>query len=242
MHTSLSAAQIEQLRRDAKRLGRTLSIPHSEALDRIAAQHGFRKWSLLSKHRTPGAAPCGALPPALPLTPAPCPEPPDSRRRYYLHGDQFEDDTSRYYCAHCDVFFDAAHFASHGLHTGERFLQQLERWNKRDWRSRMDWRRPEEAVNLLQESALATRVQYQALRPAFSDWLRAQGRRIRTGERRDNIALMAHGLVASRGLPTRPKSLPELKEHYQSWGKQHFELEALEAAWSEFLAQCVGSH
>jgi hypothetical protein len=137
MNTSLSAAQVEQLRRKAKRLGRTLSIPHSEALYRIAAQHGFRNWSLLSKHSTPGAAPRGALPPAPPLAPAPRPEPPDSHRRYYLHGDQFEDDPSRYYCAQCDVFFDAPHFASHGRHTGERFLERLERWNKRDWRSRM---------------------------------------------------------------------------------------------------------
>lgn len=240
MNTSLPAAQVEQLRRNAKRLGRTLSIPHSEALDRIAAQHGFRNWSLLSKHSTPGAAHRGALPPAPPLTPAPRPEPPDSRRRYYLHGDQFEDDPSRYYCAQCDVFFDAAHFASHGRHTGERFLARLERWNKRDWRSRMDWRRPDDAVNLLHESALAARAQYEALRPAFSDWLRIQGRRMRAGERRDNIALMALGLVTSRGLPTRPKSLPQLKEHYQSWGKQHFELEALEAAWAEFLAQSAG--
>lgn len=237
MHTLLSAAQVEQLRRDAQRLGRTLSIPHSEALNRVAAQHGFRNWSLLSKHNTPGAAPRGALPPAPPPTVAPRPQPPDARRRYYLHGDQFEDDPTRYYCAQCDVFFDATHFASHGPHTGERFLERLERWNKRDWRSKMDWRRPDNAVNLLQEPALAARAHYQALRPAFSDWLRAQGRRMRAGERRDSIAFMALGLVSSRGLPTRPKSLSQLKEHYQSCGKQHFELEALEAAWAEFLAQ-----
>lgn len=240
MHTSLSAAQVEQLRRNAKRLGRTLSIPHSEALDRVAAQQGFSNWSLLSKHSSTGSAPSATQPPAPTPTAAIRPEPPDLRRRYYLHGDQFEDDPSRYYCAQCDVFFDAAHFASHGQHTGERFIERLERWNKRDWRSKMDWRRPDDAVNFLQESALAARAQYQALRLAFSDWLRAQGRRMRSGERRDNIALMALGLVTSRGLPTRPKSLPELKEHYQSWGKQHFELEALEAAWTEFLAERTG--
>jgi len=43
----------------------------------------------------------------------------------------------------------------------------------------MNWRCPDEAVNLLHESALAARVQYQTLRPAFSDWLMAQGRRLR---------------------------------------------------------------
>ena len=240
MSTSLSAAQVEQLRRNAKRLGRILSISHSEALDRIAARHGFKNWSLLTKHSKP-ASQHSAPPSAPPPTPASRPEPADPRRRYYLHGDEFEDDPSRYYCAQCDVLFDAAHFASHGPHTGERFLERLERWNKRDWRSKMDWRRPDDAVNLLQESALAARAQYQALRPAFSDWLRAQGRRMRAGERRDDIALMALGLVTGRGLPTRPKSLPQLQEHYQSWGKQHFELEALGAAWTEFLAERAGS-
>lgn len=234
MPSSLSAAQVEQLRRNAKRLGRTLSISHSEALNRIAEQNGFKNWSLLSKHSA-AVASAGA-PPSPPPAVAVRTEPTGSRQRYYLHGDQLEEDPSRYYCAQCDVFFNAAHFATHGPHTGERFLRRLEDWNKRDWRSKMDWRRPDDAVNLLQQDALAARAQYQALRPAFSDWLREQGRRLRTGERRDNIALMAMGLLTSRGLPTRPKSLPQLREHYESWGKQHFELEALEAAWAEFLS------
>lgn len=240
MHTSLSAAQVEQLRRNAKRLGRTLSISHSEALDRVAAQHGFRNWSLLSKRSSARTAPSGTLSPGPPTT-ASRPEPADPRRRYYLHGDQYEDDPARYYCARCDVFFDAKHLLSHGPHTGERYLESLARWSKRDWRSKMDWRRPDDAVNLLHESALAARAQYQALRPAFSAWLLAQGRLLRAGERRDNVALMAINMLSSRGLPTRPKSLPQLRDHYQSWGKQHFELEALEAAWAEFLAEQTAS-
>lgn len=237
MSASFSAAQIEQLRRNAKRLGRTLSIPHSEALDRIAAELGFKNWSLLSKHSAPASQPSVAPPSPPPSTPPPKGAPPDPRQRYYLHGDQFEDDPTRYYCAQCDVFFDAKHLLSHGPHTGERYLESLARWAKRDWRSKMDWRRPDDAVNLLHESALAARAQYQALRPAFSDWLLTQGRRLRAGERRDNVALMAISLLSSRGLPTRPKSLPQLRDHYQSWGKQHFELEALEAGWTEFLAE-----
>ena len=237
MSTSFSAARVEQFRRNAKRLGRTLSIPHSEALDRVAAEQGFKNWSLLSKHSAPAltlGAPPPTLPPSVPTIKVP---PADPRQRYYLHGDQFEDDTSRYYCSHCDVFFAATHFASHGPHTGERYLNSLARWAKRGWRSKADWRRPDAAVNLLHESALAARAQYQELRPAFGDWLLAQGRRLRAGERRDNVALMAVGLLPSRGLPKKPKSLLQLREHYQSWGKQHFEMEALEAAWDEFLSQ-----
>jgi hypothetical protein len=239
MSTPLSLAQIEQLRRNAKRLARTLSIPHSEALDRLAVQQGFRNWSLLSKHAPqtsqagPEASEATKPPPLVSSVSI------DPRRRYYLHGDQMEDDSSRYYCAQCDVFFEASHFATHGRHTGERFLQRLERWHKRDSHSQMTWRRPDDAVNLLQESALAARSEYQALRPAFSDWLRTQGRRMRAGDRRDNIAFMAIGLISSRGLPTRPKSLPLLLDHYRSWGRQNFELKALEDAWDEFLAAHV---
>lgn len=233
MSTPLSAAQIEQLRRNAKRLARTLSIPYSEALDRMAVQQGFRNWSLLSKHTSkPGPESSGATTPP----PSPSAAATDPRRRYYLHGDQMEDDPSRYYCAQCDVFFEAQHFATHGRHTGERLLQRLERWNKRDGHSQMNWRRADDAVNVLREPALAARAEYQALRPAFSNWLREQGRRMRTGERRDNIAFMAIGLVSRRDLPTRPKSLPLLVDHYRRWGRQSHELKALEDAWDEFLS------
>lgn len=107
---------------------------------------------------------------------------------------------------------------------------------KQDKQSQLNWRRSENAVNVLRESALAARAEYQALRPAFSDWLREQGRRMRTGERRDNIAFMAIGLVSRRGLPTRPQSLPLLIDHYSRWGHQRYELKALEDAWDEFLA------
>ena len=50
MATFFTAAQLEQFRRDAKRLGRQLSIPLSQAQDRIAVEHGFKNWSLVAKH------------------------------------------------------------------------------------------------------------------------------------------------------------------------------------------------
>ncbi len=241
MSTSLSSAQVEQLRRNAKRLGRTLLISHSEALDRIAARHGFKNWSLLSKHSTPASSPAGAIhdtPPTAPI-PSEAKAAWAPRRRYYLHGDRYEDDQSRYYCAQCDVFFDADHFASHGPYTGERYLASLARWAKSGGRSKMDWRRPDDAANLLHESAIAARAQYQALRPAFSEWLQLQRKRTRAGERRDNVGFMALELITSRGLPKTPKSLPLLREHYQRHGAQHYVQEALEKAWGEFLAQRV---
>lgn len=52
-------ALLEQLRRNAQRLKRDLGIPLNEAQNRIAAEHGFRNWSLLSKQclaATPASA------------------------------------------------------------------------------------------------------------------------------------------------------------------------------------------
>lgn len=46
-------ARIEQLRRDAKRLGKSRGLSHAEALDAVAAEHGFRNWSLLARSTQP---------------------------------------------------------------------------------------------------------------------------------------------------------------------------------------------
>jgi len=54
--TSFTTAQLERFRREAKKLGRQQSITHSEALDRIAAEQGYKNWSLLAKHSESPAA------------------------------------------------------------------------------------------------------------------------------------------------------------------------------------------
>lgn len=46
---SFSPAQIERFKRDAKAVHRELSIPHSQALDRLAIDNGYKNWSLLMK-------------------------------------------------------------------------------------------------------------------------------------------------------------------------------------------------
>lgn len=240
MTMTISVAQLEQLRRSAKRLSRSQSIPLSDAQNQLAVRNGFRNWSLMAKHSASAqrTAPhvVAATASAHLVQPRPVLEQPDPRQRYYLHGDQYEPDPSRYYCAHCDVFFGEDHFAEHGPHTGERLLERLETWQKRDQRSQMTWRRPDNAVNILEAGALAARVQYQALRPKFSEWLKAQRNRAQARERLDEIAFMAWDFVTSRGLPTTPKSLRQLQDHYRRRrGAQRPQLDALEAAWDEFL-------
>lgn len=238
MLTSFTPAQIDQLRRDAQRLRKQESLTHYDALNRIAAKHGYRNWSLLSKHSAAPASSAVSASSSSPVPPSPPrvlrpAEPADPRRRYYLHGDQDEEDPARSYCAHCDVFFDAAHFSSHGPHTGERFLERLERWASRDARSQATWRRPDNAANVLEADALAARSDYQAGRQAFSDWLWAQ-----RGEK-DRTGLMARGLMTARGLPKTPKSLSQLVRHYERSGKQYFSPSTLFEAWEKFQRQAA---
>jgi hypothetical protein len=45
----VTETQLKQLRRDAKRLARSESIPLHEAQDRLAAQRGFGNWSQMIK-------------------------------------------------------------------------------------------------------------------------------------------------------------------------------------------------
>jgi hypothetical protein len=236
MLTPFTPAQVDQLRRDAQRLRKQQSLTHYDALNRIAVEHGYRNWSLLAKNSAspPPAGAAAITPTSLPFKPpaaAGSQRPKDGRQRYYLHGDQYEEDAARYYCAQCDVFFDAPHFSTHGRHTGERFLERLERWVKRVARSQETWHRPDGAPNLLEADALAARAEYQAKRQAFSDWLWAQRlEKHRTG-------LMARGLMTARGLPKTPKSLSQLVRHYERNGKQYFSPNTLFEAWDKFRRQ-----
>lgn len=45
----LTDAQVEQIKRDAKRTRRALGITHGEALNRHAAQRGFSSWAALMR-------------------------------------------------------------------------------------------------------------------------------------------------------------------------------------------------
>ena len=51
MGPRLTVAQLEQLRRDAKKLARTQpQLSHHQVLDQMAQSQGFQNWSLLAKH------------------------------------------------------------------------------------------------------------------------------------------------------------------------------------------------
>ena len=50
MQTSYTTTQIERLKREAKKRSRATDLTHTQALDLVAVEHGFRNWSLLAKH------------------------------------------------------------------------------------------------------------------------------------------------------------------------------------------------
>jgi transcriptional regulator with XRE-family HTH domain len=45
----IDAHQVENLKREAKALRKSLNITHAEALDRLAVRNGYKNWSLLAK-------------------------------------------------------------------------------------------------------------------------------------------------------------------------------------------------
>ena len=225
MAVSFSSSQIDRFKREAKKLVRELSIPHSEALDRIAARQGFKNWSLLVKHSD-------AAPAIKDASPVPRKSAPSNQDRYYLHGDQDEDNPVLFYCARCDVFTEAEHFDDPQQHRGEthgeRYLGSLDRWNQRSPESKVNWRRPADAVNLLAGIAMAERDAKEAARAPFHRWLLTQV------DRGDPVGDLAVDARRDKTFPTGASNRREL-ERYLSRHGDHV-VRALREAWREFSA------
>lgn len=223
MANSLSFAQISRLKREAKKAVREGSVTHAEALDRIAAAHGFANWSLLSKtHVSRGA----------PLKPASAKARALVQKRYYLHGDQDETDSSLFYCVRCDSFCPPEHFANARLHPGQshemRYLESIERWNERGAKWRAEWRRPSDPVNLLAAAAVEVNACYQSSRSPFHRWLLAQI------SRDDVVADLAVDVRSDRGFPVSATCPDEIRAYLSRHGDHA--LDALDEAWDEFSA------
>lgn len=221
MAIQFSSAQINRFKRHAKKLADQLTLTHSEALDRIAREHGFTNWSLLSKHGETPTARRVAKPTQSQSALLP---------RYYLHGDQDEGDATLYYCARCDIFSERDHFDDQRVHSGEshemRYLASVERWNERDARSRATWRRPEDAVNLLAARAVAMNVAYQQSRSPFHRWLLDQV------DRDDRVGDLAVDARSDTNFPLAATTQRELQSYLSKYG-DHV-LMALRQAWREF--------
>lgn len=224
MKLTISPAQLEQLRRNAKRLARDESIPLHEAQARIAADSGFRNWSLLAR----GVDAAQSKPQT------PTGQPVDIRRRHYLHGDQSETDGIRYYCAMCDQMVPAEHFkdGSHDLKKSiERYVRSIrnfEAWTPTELRN---WRRPDDAANLLDEDVTAyhaAQAAKEASRSRFHRWILTQTRR------EDAIGDLARDIESDKDFPVAETSLEALIDYMDAAGAIDDALKAMRAAHAKF--------
>ena len=229
MNHSYSAAQLEQFRRDAKRLARQTSIPHHEALDQVAARKGARNWSLLAKHSVASAAAPASPTATSPSMPAQ-PEGSDRRVRYYLHGDEVEGDPTKFYCAQCDLFVVSGHFfAEHPRKvTLARCSDALERWRRLPAAQRARHRRPAGAANMLESLAVAAAAAHEASRSPFHRWLEQQK------GRNDPIGDLAGDVLSDEEFPVTANSLKQVRRYVESQGAFDSVIEALNSAWIEF--------
>ncbi len=220
MPSSLPAVQIAQLRRNAKRFAREENIPLHESQDRLAQSKGFKNWSLLAK--CDGRVPTRARPPA------------PSTRRYYLHGDQYELDRTRYYCAECDVFFGPEHFnEAHRVDHGERALKAIERFERAPDDFASNVHRPKDAPTILGTAiaaAKAAREAREAARSPFHQWLDQQK------HREDPVGDLAYDILHDKYFPIETSTLPAVRRYLSKYLASRKVLAALKEAWREFEA------
>lgn len=215
MTTSFSPAQLDRFRREAKQLSRDLSITHSEALDRIAVQHGFKNWSLLSRHSFVASAISTAAG--------------TNRSRYYLHGDVVEGEPDKCYCARCDVLWGLDHFLPTSWHKDgndvERFLSSFNAWNKLSTSEKGRSYRPVGAPNVLQKAAEAAQAAHERSRSPFHRWLEGQIGRA------DPVGDLAVDAFRDKNFPVSASSRRELEDYLRPHGSHA--VEALLEAWHD---------
>ncbi|HEY8875983.1 MAG TPA: YozE family protein [Roseateles sp.] len=231
MTTPLSEAQLERLRRDAKRIARDKSIPLSEAQQQLAVERGFKNWSLMASATNTVVA--ATAPPPRTATPVAPVERPFWLSRLYLHGDASEDEPGGYFCVRCDAMRPIEHFQPGGDHGDqtvnfERFLYSHGRWLERR-EERPDRERLDDAPNLFHADAYAARAKYEASRSEFHKWLDTQ-------RNRDTpVGDLASDILRDKKFPVGASTKEEL-DGYLGGHRSHVQ-EALNQAWKSFQAR-----
>ncbi|VVE50597.1 hypothetical protein PCO31111_04696 [Pandoraea communis] len=225
MKPTISLAQLEQLRRNAKRLARDKCIPLHEAQARIAADCGYRNWSQLVRGGDSAKVP----------TRVPAASSIDARTRHYLHGDQSETDVAQYFCVMCDQMALAEHFFD-GMHDREKSVERylrsalnFEVWSPAELRN---LRRPGNPTNVLSEDVAAyheARVAKEASRSPFNRWILLQI------NRDEPIGDLARDVKSDRDFPVSEASLEELIDYLSSQGAVDGAIRAMRDAHAEFL-------
>lgn len=215
--------ELNQLRREAKRLKKEAAISHCKALDQIAVAQGWKDWPTLAAAARPGAESPGER---------------EARHseatRFYVHGDESEEDPAQYYCELCDRFAPGEHFnASHADGSWRETLKSLEAWRKLPFDTKRQYRRPDAASNLHQDTypmpgrAPAPRVQRTEESGMFHAWLCQQD------WRPDEVGDFARLVASDAAFPVASDAIEVIRSHLSSGSAQ--EKNAFEEAWEEFL-------
>lgn len=140
--------------------------------------------------------------------------------RYYLHGDNSEDDANLYYCAICDVFASKDHFAPHGSRNRERYDRSRARLKN----LRAPYSRPKSPVTLAEEWPKPIRP----TRSPFYRWLTKQS------DRDDPIGDLSNDVTRDNSFPSNSQSLSRLERHIALKRGCEDALTALREAFAEF--------
>lgn len=235
MPTVLSSAQLERLRRDAKKLARDNSIPLNQAQEQLAIERGYARWSLLVAATNLAVKAAEALP-------VPIPEPraeehveaPSDAARRYLHGDEIAERQGYFFCARCDAIKPAAHFQRGGQHDDQadnflRFEVALERWERARHDNLRHRHRADDAPNLFAADARAARQAYEASRSKFHKWIETQR------HRDDPVGDLATDIMRDKSFPVDLATKASLMGRLSRHGSHV--IEALEDAWADYLAR-----
>lgn len=235
MTTHLTAAQVERLRRDAKKLAREKSLPLHEAQRQLASERGFTNWSLMIRASSPASEPQrpSDLPEAAVLARM-LNHTSDVMTRFYIHGDAHPDEPDRYFCVRCDCMKPGEHFQAGGEHADqkvnfERFLYSHERWLERRHTNWPNKERPDDAPNLFAEQAYAWRAAYEASRSEFHKWIETQR------NRDDAIGDLASDVMRDSTFPVGAATKREVLRHLHR--QSIWVIEAVHAAWKAFEDQ-----
>lgn len=149
--------------------------------------------------------------------------------RFYIHGDQHEQEPLKYYCRACDHFELADHFSSAGhKDNGQRYFGHLRLWDRAIARWKLPQRRPRSAINLLAAQATEERRASEAARSDFHRWIEQQ-----VG-RDDAVGFIAKDILRDEAFPTTAQTRDAVVSYVESVATWAEPVDAVKAAWAEF--------
>lgn len=133
----------------------------------------------------------------------------EGRQRYYVYGDQIENQAGKYCCKICGLYADTDHFKAHSDANQRRYSEDLEWWDSRPARWKIGQYRPHEPVNLFAEAVTEAKAAHEASRSGFHRWLEGQT------DRDDPVGDFARDAMGDGKFPSSEAKRSELLRYFQ---------------------------